>query len=466
MSRDQGLSDGAIRIIRTSAVSIGGLLLLVALLANVLGLSTGAGMSRNQISFGATGLVLIGAGLLGRRFPGFYRGTAVMLLNIIIAVVLLDLIALVMVKLYDPQRLALRAQKLDIGHADVMESTVVQGMYAPFVVWRTNSILSCDTLSITEDGYRLTPGTSQDIDAYRVFLFGGSSMWGFGVSDSCTIGAYLQRDLEKMTERPVAVLNLGQLGYASTQEMIELILQLRSGNVPDLVVFYDGVNDTWNAYGSGIVGGHHSEEQVSARVEGRSEEFDMPSIPETLLKNSNLWLLITSLGSRSEIGEIDVEDLVTYSTMGIDRDTLASAVVSTYLGNCAVVEALAESYDFEYLFIWQPCIWLGEKPLTTDEEVLYSGGVEYQFNSADQAYRELLEATYRCYAVSLPDTMHYATFTDIFRGETEEIYTDFSGVHISAAGNEIVAASILDLIVEQDILQGHIVSEEDISPLR
>ena len=459
------MSDGAIRVIRTAAVSIGGLLLLVALLANVLGLSTGAGLSRNQITFGVTGLVLISAGLLGRKFPGFYRGTAVMLLNIIIAVILLDLMALVMVKMFDPERFALRARKLDIEHADVMESTVVQGMYAPFVVWRTNAILSCDTLSITEDGYRLTPGTSQDIDAYRVFLFGGSSMWGYGVSDSCTIGAYLQRDLEELTGQPVAVLNLGQLGYASTQEMIELILQLRAGNVPDLVVFYDGVNDAWNAFGSGNVGGHHSEDQVSARVEGRSEEFEIPSVPETLLRNSNIWLLMTSINNRSSDGEIDIEDLATYSTMGIDRDTLASAVVSTYLGNCAVVEALAESYDFEYLFVWQPCIWLGEKPLTTDEENLYLGGVEYHFNSADQAYRELLESTYRCYAASLPDTNHYATFTGIFRGVTEEIYTDFSGVHLSATGNEIVAANILDLIVGQDILQGPIVSEEEISPL-
>jgi len=102
-----------VRTLQITVISVGALLMLVALLANILGLSTGDGLSRNQIAFGAAGLALIGAGLLGRRFPGFYRGAAVMLLNIVIIIILVDFLALVMVKLIDPERFIGRADKLE-----------------------------------------------------------------------------------------------------------------------------------------------------------------------------------------------------------------------------------------------------------------------------------------------------------------------------------------------------------------
>jgi hypothetical protein len=353
MSSEKKLSNGSIQIIRVIAISIGTLLLTAALFANLLGLSTSSGLSGNQITFGVTGLVLIGAGILGRRFPGFYRNTALMLLNIIIAVVLLEILCLALVKIIDPGRFEHRAIKPEKVHAaDVLQNTVVQGMYAPYVVWRTHPVVRSDILTISENGYRLVRGISEDNDAFRVFLFGGSTMWGMGVSDSNTIGSYLQDELAELSDRPVAVYNFSQPGFASTQEVIELMLQLRDGNIPDIVIFFDGVNDIWNAYGSGQAGGHHGQEQVAARVEGRSMEFEEPSIFEFVLENSNLWLLVTSLRNRIQGEEIRVEDLLTYRTMGMDRDSLALDVVNTYMGNCFVVEALAESYGFEYVFIW------------------------------------------------------------------------------------------------------------------
>ena len=121
-----------------------------------------------------------------------------------------------------------------------------------------------DILTISENGYRLVPGISEDNDAFRVFLFGGSTMWGMGVADSNTIGSYLQNQLAEMSDELVAVYNFGQPGFASTQEVIELMLQLRDGNVPDIVIFFDGVNDIWNAYGSGQAGGYHWKVHVAA----------------------------------------------------------------------------------------------------------------------------------------------------------------------------------------------------------
>lgn len=38
-------------------------------------------------------------------------------------------------------------------------------------------------------------------------------------------------------------MNYGENAYVSTQGLIHLILLLESGDVPDMVIFYDGVND-------------------------------------------------------------------------------------------------------------------------------------------------------------------------------------------------------------------------------
>ena len=38
----------------------------------------------------------------------------------------------------------------------------------------------------------------------------------------------------------------------------------------------------------------------------------------------------------------------------------------------------------------------------------------------------------------------------VFDGTPEEVYTDFTGVHLNPAGNEIVAAGILELIEAQE----------------
>ncbi len=261
------LSDSTVKVLRKTAIVSGSVLILLALFSNLLGLSTSSGLSSNQIVFAAAGIILIITGLLGRRFPAFYESTAKILLSIVIAVILLDLLSLALVKLIDPERFRIRAQKIEVGHLNELEHMVVIGRYEPFVVWRSNPIINCDSITINEDGFRSTPEASSDPDAFSVLMLGGSAMWGVGVSDSCTIAAYFQRYLSELITRPVKVLNLAQSGHSSTQEVIELMLQLRNGSIPDLVIFYDGFNDVWGAYENGLAGVHHSLKSIAGRVE-------------------------------------------------------------------------------------------------------------------------------------------------------------------------------------------------------
>jgi len=437
------LSDSSIRIVRTSAIVFGCLMILVAILSNVIGLSISSGFSSNQIGFAVAGIVLITSGVLGRRFPGLYRSTALMLLNIVLVLVLLDFVSLVIVKLIDVEEYGIMARKMEHEYFQDTEQRVIITSYIPYVMWRSSPSQPGGPVTIDDSGFRITPETSRDSDAFTVFMLGGSAMWGMNVNDSCTIAAYLQKDLSEMIDRPVAVRNLASNGHTSTQEVIELMFQLREGYIPDLVVFYDGFNDVWAAYESGIAGVHHSFELIAARIEGRSEAMESRSPIELILKNSNIWLLINSLKDSGILSEENTSEVRSYRTMDLDLDSLASEVVRVYLNNCSIIEHLANAYDFDYLIVWQPNIWCGNKILTTSEQRIYDGDVESYPAGRDPALRELLAATYSFFETSLPDSIHYCSFAAVFDGIEDEIYTDLCGAHINAWGNEIIARELL-----------------------
>jgi len=438
------LGDGSVRILRLIAISVGTLMVIASVFADSVGLSVGGGISRNQIGFLISGVVLIASGLLGRRFPGFYRGTAVMLLNIIILLIMLEFVSLVIVKLIDGNRFSERAQRMEEGGSDFLESTVLVSRYIPWVMWRATPSYPGDPVTVGEDGHRLTPGSSEAPDAYRVFTFGGSAMWGEGVADSCTIAAYLQSELEELVDRPVSVSNMSQNAYTSTQEIIELMLQLRSGSVPDFVVFYDGFNDVWAAYESGIAGVHHTFDVISARIEGREESGGGSTPLQGLLRESNSWLLLTTLREKGFLGTSDEQPVLrTYEMMGKDRDSLAREVVGLYFQNCSLVEHLAQAYGFEYMIVWQPVIWCGDKELTEHELEISNGRFDCFPAGRDSALIYLLETSYRFFEQSIPDSLHYFSFTGIFDGVEETAYSDYTGVHLEPWANGMIADELL-----------------------
>ncbi|MER3445854.1 MAG: hypothetical protein C4291_03015 [Candidatus Dadabacteria bacterium] len=78
-------------------------------------------------------------------------------------------------------------------------------------------------------------------------MFGGSTMWGTEARDDFTIPSILSKKLWRRGIR-CDIVNFSGSGYVSTQEVIALLIELQRGNIPNLVIFYDGINDTYSAY--------------------------------------------------------------------------------------------------------------------------------------------------------------------------------------------------------------------------
>ena len=451
MGERSRLSDGAVGFLRRTAAVVGLIFIVVAFAADRIGLSAGNGLSGNQIAFAILGGILILAGILGRRFLGIYRVFAVLVLSVLVAAVIIDFLALALVKVLDSERIGRRADHLNDGADAAAEARVTISGYVPWVIWRSSPSSEGDPATIDRDGRRVTVGGSQDPDAFRIFTLGGSAMWGACVPDGSTIASLLARNLDGSSLGAVSVANLAQNAHVSTQEVIELMLELREGNVPDLVIFYDGFNDVFAAYESGIAGVHQSYLPISARVEGRDAGFRPVSPLIPLLRSTSSWRLVEILREKLGLdGPPSLEDLVSYRTMGLDTDSLAAEVARIWFENASLVEHLGDAYGFECLFVWQPVLWCGGKELTDFEVTIRDGGFETYPTGGDPALQELLVSTYGIFREERPDTLRYMSLRGIFDDDTEQVYVDFTGVHLSAEANARIASALADRILRID----------------
>jgi hypothetical protein len=107
-------------------------------------------------------------------------------------------------------------------------------------------------LNVSHDSYRLVADQVplRDSDStYAIFVFGGSTTFGYGEADWQTIPSHLQEILRSISlsgDLPIAVFNFGQRSYYSLQERLLFQKLIQRGFKPDLAIFVDGLNDTHN----------------------------------------------------------------------------------------------------------------------------------------------------------------------------------------------------------------------------
>lgn len=78
---------------------------------------------------------------------------------------------------------------------------------------------------------------------FRIFLVGGSSVFGYLVSDEDTSSVRLERYLRERVKRPIVeVVNAGVPAYNTMHDLVRYWYQIRLLE-PDLVVYYQGYND-------------------------------------------------------------------------------------------------------------------------------------------------------------------------------------------------------------------------------
>jgi hypothetical protein len=217
-------------------------------------------------------------------------------------------------------------------------------------------------VNVSEHGFRVTKNQGPwppESDRFNIFLFGGSTAFGYGVSDDQTIASYLQDVLsDKQVWMDIAVYNFGRGSYFSHQERILYEKLLMSGYRPDLVIFLDGFNDFYLLDGKPA----HSDrlkhvflgDNNSNGIAGsESDQVFSINLPITRLTKSWSKYFKQKRMSRERDRDDEVSSNIQFEMPPEDHGKII-AVVEQYFNNMMMIDAVAKKYNVRTLFVWQP----------------------------------------------------------------------------------------------------------------
>jgi lysophospholipase L1-like esterase len=287
---------------------------------------------------------------------------------------------------------------------------------------RTGAYLNIDTL-----GRRLTVQPALDRGTVRrtVYLFGGSTMFGYTARDGQTIASHMADLLAEAGATDVEVVNLAQSAFNVTQGLNTLTLELRAGRVPDVVAFLDGNNEVAPAFQSGRPGSVLNEDVIAQEV---------GSPPPSLLRQvASSFAFVDRLGRFLGLGVTATRELVAPNAADI-----CPGVAETYLGATSVVEALGATFGFDALFFWQPMLATTGKDLTSYE---MSARADAPWGETVRACT--LEVARTAERRRVPS---HVSLTGLFDDDSGTVYVDDYG-HVTETANRRIAEAMLERIM-------------------
>jgi len=202
----------------------------------------------------------------------------------------------------------------------------------------------------------------------------------------------------------------------------------RCGEVPDIVLFYDGINDVFSSHRNGRVG-------ISTNEWARRAEFNLNRRPQQLARIWAREVLVKHhfRGFRRLARELRyrIRPSAPLHTKPKDRasnDELARQIVRLYEANLAIVESLGRSYGFDPLFYWQPAIF--SKRYRSPFEQSWTKRASFLEPMYDAIYRRIRQSE------TLNSRPRFHNIDALLDDLEEPYYWDYA--HVSEAGNQRV----------------------------
>ena len=288
----------------------------------------------------------------------------------------------------------------------------------PYRLYRLGPMRS-GFLNVDSTGRRLTINVLRDsATALRVFMLGGSTMWGFTARDSFTIPSQLAAVLREHGFDNVEVRNLAETGYNSTQEATTLLLEVANGRIPTVAVFLNGYNDMATGFRWGEPGHVFDLELAQQRADAARQ-----GLGGDLLDLSRRSRLIRRLLPQS----------ATDDASPVDKATVCPALAGYYRNIAHSTAAIGQAYGFEVFYLMQPIHHTTGKPLSSFEQSLkVEPGFQHCTQAIDSAMQDWMGRNY---------FQAYKWFDD----RQEAIFVDRNS-HLTEAGSRIVAEHIAGII--------------------
>ncbi|WP_430410411.1 hypothetical protein [Kordia sp.] len=276
--------------------------------------------------------------------------------------------------------------------------------------------------TIYENGLRKTvnPSLKDSATALKIFCFGGSTIFSAGARDEHSIPSELSKLIAtNFPNQNVEVTNFGCHGYTRASENIQLQRELVKNNIPDIVIFYDGVNE--------VISGHQNNEAgAPTNAFNRRKEFKIAHSYKKrialMVYSSNLYRFVTTMQRK-------LFTKSAYKQLSSRPDALAYDIAETYIGLVKISKSFENDYGFKVFNFMQPNVY-SKKNLTT---------VEQDYFKNKQYYENLYKLSYetiRKDSLMINDST-FVDISDAFDTAEKTIYTDFC--HTGEFGNRLIA---------------------------
>jgi hypothetical protein len=260
-------------------------------------------------------------------------------------------------------------------------------------------------------------------------------MFGAYQRDGHTIPSQFAR-LAEADRRPVRVVNYGVIGYGIWQELQLLEELLTRGDIPDLVIFYDGANEQFIQARVGPIATPTHLHANIVRLGGpavgekrslRGEVYDWWAHRSAVHR---LFDQIKSLATNEEDKpapgglELGLWAPDQSAARGVERGRDAVAI---YQRAVELVQHLAAAYGFRAEFFWQPLLYT--KPVVEGEQdalTLFGATPEAWYAESTEARRHLKPPV-----IDLSDVLDHVA---------EPVFVDFD--HTNERGAELITNAI------------------------
>jgi hypothetical protein len=262
---------------------------------------------------------------------------------------------------------------------------------------------------------------------YVVFVFGGSTTFGYGVEDNLTIASHIQKLLNTNYGISASVYNFGRGSYFSAQERVLFEKLLFEGFVPHMAIFIDGLNDL--TYFDGLPA--HTRDLKKLMDEG-----DVP-LTQRVIRELPVTRALKALLSR---GGNQIDQSKAFEKAPPDQQAkLVHSVLDRYKVNKRMIEAMCKEFDVIPVFVWQPV-----PVYKYDAKYNIFGGYNYEIPlPALQPGYNLMAKT----AESQVLGRNFIWAADVQENLQKPLYVD--AVHYSGEMSEILAKYILNAITER-----------------
>jgi lysophospholipase L1-like esterase len=294
---------------------------------------------------------------------GYYKILAVISLNCLITFLMVNLIAsgLLDVKTYFAKQAAMKGtpfaykkfnDSLTSVHPGLTHEQITQLIaetrklyqtYEPYTQFKEHPY-SGKYVNVDPRGFR--PIGKQNPwppppGEFTVFVFGGSTTFGYGVPDNLTIPAQLQEQLVSDYGISAKVYNFGRGSYYCVQERLLFENLLLSGFVPDMAVFIDGLNDLVLL--------------APARTKDLRKFMEEAEVPPFRKVIRELPIMKALKAIFPSPGYDETNLAKAFKNTPIDQHKkMLRGVVDRYLSNKKITEAIAKGFNVTPVFVWQP----------------------------------------------------------------------------------------------------------------